>query len=569
MARGARHGPLAAVLAFARFGGREAVTSLVLIILGGLVEGIGLAFLIPVLALLTGQGGKTTRLVEGVFGRFGSHTALSKPAILIGLFVLLLVIRGLIILARDRSLNRLQIRYSEAIRLRVITAIGAADWQHIAALRHARITQAVGIDVPRMGLVAQYLLLGASALATLLVQAALALLIAPLFAMAAMTLFALGGALMTPLLRRAGRSGSLLSERYMEMFNAIGQLLGGAKLAVAQNMRSAFVGQYESAIREVSAQQLAFAGQQSRLSVVTSTATALLGATLLAVGVAIRLDPGTMLVSIVILMRMAAPAATLQQSAVQFANVVPARAAIEELIGDLAPPPDIAAVADRLPEAMASITFDAVTFTYPNSDAGLYDLSVHLEAGEFIGVTGSSGAGKTTFIDLLAGLYLPASGQILSSGMILSPGNVEAWRERIAYVAQDGYLFNDTLRNNLKWGSDASDERIWEALECAAIASVVRSMAGGLDTMVSERGGRLSGGERQRVAIARAVLRRPDILVLDEATNAIDEATEMVLLENLRLLAHRPTIVLVAHQSNALAKCDRILCFANGRLSQS
>jgi ABC-type multidrug transport system fused ATPase/permease subunit len=195
-------------------------------------------------------------------------------------------------------------------------------------------------------------------------------------------------------------------------------------------------------------------------------------------------------------------------------------------------------------------------------------LNVTIEPGSFIGITGPSGAGKTSFADLLIGLLEPQSGNITINGVPLRGPAAVTWRDHVSYVVQDPYLFRDTVRRNLLWASPKSSEAdIWDALNFAAADTLVKNMSDGLDTVLGERGTLISGGERQRLCLARAVLRRPWLFVLDEATSAIDVATEQKILKRLRKLTPQPTIIMIAHRDESLAACDRVLRFENGALA--
>ena len=150
---------------------------------------------------------------------------------------------------------------------------------------------------------------------------------------------------------------------------------------------------------------------------------------------------------------------------------------------------------------------------------------------------------------------------------MLDNATLASWRAQLSYVSQDPFLFHDTVRRNLKWSwPNASEADMWQALEVAGAAGIVRGMAGGLDAIVGERGSLVSGGERQRIALARALLRKPRLLMMDEATNAIDIAGERQLLERLGAMEPRPTIVMIAHRNESLAQCDQVLHLEDGRL---
>jgi ATP-binding cassette subfamily C protein len=182
-------------------------------------------------------------------------------------------------------------------------------------------------------------------------------------------------------------------------------------------------------------------------------------------------------------------------------------------------------------------------------------------------VSGPTGAGKTTFADLLIGLLEPQSGDIAVGGTPLRGAAAIAWRDHVSYVAQDPYLFRDTIRRNLLWATpQASEAELWQALAIAGADDLVSRMAAGLDTVLGERGTLVSGGERQRLCLARAVLRQPWLYVLDEATSAIDVPAERKILNAIAGLQPRPTIVMIAHRDESLSSCDRIVRFQNGRI---
>jgi ABC-type multidrug transport system fused ATPase/permease subunit len=219
----------------------------------------------------------------------------------------------------------------------------------------------------------------------------------------------------------------------------------------------------------------------------------------------------------------------------------------------------------------SNIDFNDVSFAY--SDDGplvLHGIDLTIRQGEFIGICGPTGGGKSTLADLLVGLLQPTGGTITISDRPLGR-RPTWWWERIGVVSQSVFLTDDTLRNNIAFGvgKEIDEARLARCVERAQLLSVVQSLPEGLDTLVGERGIRLSGGQRQRVAIARALYREPEVLVLDEGTSALDGATERALVAAIEEATHERTLIAIAHRISTIRDADRILVVADGRIQDS
>lgn len=211
-----------------------------------------------------------------------------------------------------------------------------------------------------------------------------------------------------------------------------------------------------------------------------------------------------------------------------------------------------------------------VSYTYPGAAApAVCDVTLTIGRGESLGIVGPTGAGKSTLVDLIVGLLPPSAGRITVDGVDLA-GHARDWRRHVGYVPQAIVLLDDTLRRNVALGiaeRDIDDARVRAALRTAQMEALVAGLPEGLDTRVGERGLRLSGGERQRLGIARALYHDPDVLVLDEATAALDTATEAAVADALRALRGAKTVLLIAHRLSTVRACDRIAMLVEGRLA--
>jgi ATP-binding cassette subfamily C protein len=197
----------------------------------------------------------------------------------------------------------------------------------------------------------------------------------------------------------------------------------------------------------------------------------------------------------------------------------------------------------------------------------LDDVTLNIKVREMVAIEGASGAGKSTLADVLSGLLRPDRGDILIDGEPLGEDCTVNCRLCVGYVAQTAVLLQDTVLHNLNWvlPRPASRKEIEGALNCAEISRITAELPYGLETIIDRREGTLSGGERQRLAIARELLRCPQLLILDEATNALDVDNEARVLDNIRKFYPEMTVLVIAHRPTAIAKADRVIRMANGR----
>jgi ATP-binding cassette subfamily B protein/subfamily B ATP-binding cassette protein MsbA len=206
----------------------------------------------------------------------------------------------------------------------------------------------------------------------------------------------------------------------------------------------------------------------------------------------------------------------------------------------------------------------------PELDPALTGINLTLPKGQTVALVGSSGAGKSSIADLLAGLYDPTEGLILVDGTNLNAFDLASWQQRLGVVSQDTFLFNASIADNIAFGTpDATRQAIETAAEQAQAARFIEALPEGLDTLVGERGYRLSGGQRQRLSLARAILRDPELLILDEATSALDSESERLVQEAIDRFERKHTVLVIAHRLSTIVNADLICVMEQGKMIES
>lgn len=558
---------------FAAFANGDGVRGAALAGLAAAFEGVGLMLLVPLLSIVTSSNDDSgwirqtvVRLLDGV----GAETRTARLSLLLAIFVTLVVVRAVVVARRDLMLARLQTGFIEQIRVRVARSLAMAPWQIVSRLQHARVTHLMSGDIQRIASVTNFFVQFLAMLVVILFQIGVALLLAPALSAIALALIAIGAVGGFLALARAREFGAQLTRMGIALMHETTQFLGGLKLAAGQNRQTDFIDEFERSVAALKQQQIAFIRQQMSVRFLASVITGLVGALVAFVGLIVLHTPAAVLIAMLLLFaRLSGPVMQVSQAVQQFAHALPAFEEVCQLEQELSATQVLRPCHGAGLIGQGAIVFRDVNFHYqqtkPSEPGAVTGLDLTIAPGSFVGVTGPTGAGKTTFADLLVGLLEPQSGEIAIGGTPLRGPAAVMWREHVSYVAQDPYLFRDTIRRNLLWARpQASERELWDALAIAGADRQVRRLESGLDTMLGERGGLISGGERQRLCLARAVLRQPWLYVLDEATSAIDVAGEREILERLARLDPRPTIVMIAHRNESLALCDRILRFQSG-----
>lgn len=557
----------------ARLGGRVWVL-LVLMALTGLMEGLSLASLLPLLSFVgigdAAQAGAGTRFFVDMFSLVGLPFT---PMATVGFVIIVLTINYSLFLSQARLAARLQSYYGTHWQAEMFDVLLRARWRFFVQHRGGDLMNALVGEISRVsGAFYQFCLFATAALTAILyilVAALLSWQVTLSIVIAGSVLFAVT----RPLVRRAYRIGDAISADNAEVQTLAGQFLGGAKLIKAsatERLASARFADVVARLR-VHAFSGLFDGQIVRAVFEFGGMVLLIG--MLVVGVRVfAVDAGIVVVVLALFVRVFPKLSSLQQSLQALNVLVPSVATLCRLKGEAlaeAEPADHRPLPSGFGNGPVALAIHNVIAAYDHAPV-LDGVSLNVAAGEMVAIVGGSGAGKSTLIDCVLQLVEPRAGEIRVNGMLLPSLPLTAWRRVVGYMAQETVLFNATIRDNLRWGNpEATDEQMIPAARQAAAHDFIMAMPKGYDTVVGDRGVRLSGGERQRLGLARVLLGRPRLLILDEATNALDAETEQAVMEAIGRLRGQVTVLVIAHRLSTVRSADRIVVMEGGRIVES
>jgi ATP-binding cassette subfamily C protein len=538
-------------------------------------QGAQLLLLVPLMQLvgLDVNQGSIGWLAEFVSSAFAAAGIRPTLATVLALFVLFTVLVALLTRCQTIFNFKLQQDFVAILRQRLYRAIAGTDWLTFSRRRSSDFTHALTTELDRVGV--------ATAILLKLITDAVLLSVYILFALrlsATMTVLVLAaGVVLLLLLRRKAEAarwtGKDISLATNGLYSAAIEHLSGMKTTKSYGVEERNAALFSRLANKVAQMQLNATRNYAETAFWFTVGSAVILSIILYVSFEILDLPAAALLLLLFLFNRTIPLfKRIQQGYQEYLNALPAFVGVMEVQARCEAAAEPQAGPSREVELRDSIRFEEVSFAYPDKAGApaVRDLTLTIPAGKTTAIVGASGAGKSTVADLLMGLIVPDRGRMLVDGIPLSTERVRSWRNQIGYVAQDNFLFNDSIRANLLWACpEASDEEMGQALRMAAAEEFVSELPDGLETMLGDRGVRLSGGERQRLALARALLRRPSLLILDEATSALDSENEKRIQSAIEGLHGQVTILLITHRLSTVRRADVIHVLEQGRLVES
>jgi ATP-binding cassette subfamily C protein len=544
-------------------------------VLFSLTEGVGFALLLPTLQVaglnLAGQGeaGRYAALVSHAFVAFGMRPSLT---LLLGVFVMLVGARTVLGQILSVWSYAVQQDVEHYLRRRLYRAIADANWLFVCRSRASDFTHALTHEIYRIGNGTMLALTFAGEVALLVLYLTIA------FALSAgMTVLVLvSGALLTFVFR--GRThaietqGEEVSTTNKSLYAATIEHLQSLKAAKAYGAEASNFSIFSALSADVARTNVDGVRQQAVAATWFELGSVVILAVVLFVSIRVlAVPPASILILLLLFARVMPRIMSGQHEYRGFVNSLPSFANLLDIEARCAAAAEPAARPHQRLALTRELAAEGVSFTYAQGRVpAVRDLSLVIPAGKVVALVGPSGSGKSTIADILMGLIAPDSGTLKLDGRPLEPDGVRGWRDQIGYVAPDTFLFHDTIRANLKWArADACEDEMLAALRQASAFDFVAGLKDGLDTVVGDRGMMLSQGERQRLALARGFLRRPSMLILDEATNSLDSENEARVLDAIESRRGELTVVLIAHRLSTIRWADLIYVVEGGTVVES
>ena len=542
-------------------------------VMAGLCEGVGLVLFVPVLEIIEGRAkdpGRGFKTLQVVFETL--HLPLNLYTML-ALIVALVAGSLAIVFVKDRMLARAKFRYMERLRQTLAESLFSSRWQYLSGQAGGEVVNQLLLECQRSagGLTHQVMVVATA------IQIAIFAVISAFLSWQLLVLcFLLAGlvaGLIWPLQRRSRAIG--------EKTNRVNRIYG---FHVADFLRGSrlirVTGSEDRILDRMQALNRTNVGILREAEVILAFAhflvqvlTVVILASIIAVSrQAFGISTSVLLTFLLIMARMAPRFVQLQQYYQAYAVYAAAAPVVDGAIAEARAEAEDRRAGGRPFAAMRDgLALENISFRYPNEDKGAVEaVSLSIPRNTTAALVGASGAGKSTLIDLMAGLREPCSGRIAIDGVDLRELDLLSWRKRLGYVTQDVVVFNDTVRNNLLFAHpDAGEGDLRRVLDLVHMHDIVGALPDGLETVLGEGGVRLSGGQKQRLALARALIGDPQLLLLDEATSALDNESERLIQKALESIAHRLTIVVVAHRLATVRKADTIYVLEGGRIAES
>jgi ATP-binding cassette subfamily C protein len=540
-----------------------------------LTESVGLLLLVPLLQVVgldlgSGAASRISGFITSIFNFVGVHPTLIS---ILGLYVLVISARAFAMSWQSVVSTAIGQEFKVHLRQRLYRAIVNTDWLFFSRSRSSDFTHALTTELDRVGRATRTLLRLIAEVGVAAVYIVVAVFMSP--TVSALACVSAAGLML--LLRRkmqATRAGMKEATKATKgLHAAVNEQLSGTKTIKSFGAEERNVAIFSGFTERIAQMYIDAARHGAAAQRWLNIGMVLVLSLVVYVSIGILATPASQLLLLLYLFAMITRLLSrVQAHHHDFAIDSQALSTVTEVEARCKAAAEPEPKRSERIELQESVRLEGVSFAYQDSGEPLVisELDLTIQAGKTTAIVGPSGAGKSTIADLIMGLIQPDEGRVLVDETPLRAEQRRAWRSKIGYVPQDTFLFHDTVRENLLWACPgASDEEISEALRLAAAEDFVSRLPEGMETVLGDRGVLLSGGERQRLALARALLRKPSLLILDEATSSLDSENERRIQSAIEELHGSMTILIITHRLFTTRSADVVYVLEQGRLVES
>ena len=512
----------------------------------------------------------TVGQIAGVVSTFFTTLGLQLNLLTV-LIVYILIISFIAILNRLQTLKTsdIEFRFAANLRKQLFVAITNSNWLFLSKMKSSNFAHALTNEIERISIGTGQFLLLLSSILILIVYIIFALELAGIIT----GIIFIVGVIILLILRRmvskSGSSGQDITLTTQDLYSSILQHLDGMKTIKSFGIQEDNINIFSYQTNQVAKNYLDSIKSYADVKLLFDVGTVIVLALVVLVLIEIiKLPTASLFLLIYLFVMMIPQFSIIQHSYQNFINMLPAYDNVMNLKRECIENVEIKESVGKSIYLNNEVTLKNLSFSYRGDQYfSIEELNIRITAGKTTAIVGPSGAGKSTVADLIMRLIQPDDGEIMVDNIPISKDFVGFWRSQIGYVAQETFLFNETIRFNLLIAKpDANEKDIVYALKMASANEFVSKLPEGLDTFIGDRGVKLSGGERQRLALARALLKKPSLLILDEATSNLDSENENRILKAIDDLHGKVTILLIAHRLSTIKNADMIYLMDEGRI---
>lgn len=550
-----------------------------MMLIGAILEALGISVVVPIVQIVMDeQVLEKEGLVRTIYDFLGMQSQTSFTLVILGFMAVIFAVKNAYLFLQQKVLCHFIYTNQFSTSERMMKNYLKRDYEFFLSADTSVVQRTITSDVNNMyALVLNFLQLIAEFIVFVIIAVVLIIsdwqMTLVISGMLAVTLLAVNF-LIKPVMRKSGKDNQ---DYYSMLFKLISQAVMGIKEIKVSTREQYFVDEYVKCGK-------GYVGAVQKYTLMTSLPRLLIETVCIS---------GTV-VYMMILIANGVPLAELVPTLTVFAAAVvrlmPCATRMNTYMNNIAYfEPFLMGVSDNLQEEIShpglqngfegenrekmpvnhKITMEGITFAYPNTDKLIFDSAdMEIPVGKAVGIVGTTGAGKSTVVDILLGVLKMQKGRVCADGVDINE-NYRGWLKNVGYIPQMIFMLDDTIRRNVAFGikdEDIDEDRIWEVLREAQLDEFIKTLPEGLDTTIGERGIRLSGGQRQRIGIARSLYCDPELLIMDEATSALDNETEAAIIDSINRLHGKKTLVIIAHRLQTIENCDIIYRVSEGKV---